>query len=212
MTSSTTRAAGTLMAAIACLMPLLPVVLWPGLGILGSILLAAIGLAFFKGSRAPTLAMIWKSRVLSIGLGIVVGGALAWGIANLLRPLVEGWLGSGVAIEGMDQVAGNPALLAITLVITLGSAIVEEVIFRGYVIGWGTKIFGKGFAPLLMILSSAVFGFAHWEFGASGAVVTGFAGLVLGTLYLLCGRRLLPCIAAHMTFNAIGSVAFYFAG
>ncbi|WP_066553769.1 CPBP family intramembrane glutamic endopeptidase [Croceicoccus bisphenolivorans] len=209
MSSTTTKAAGKLLAAIACLMPLLPVLLWPGLGILASIALAAIGLAFFKASRKPALAMEWKGRAGSIVLGALVGAGMAWGIANLVRPLVEQWFGKGLNMSGLEQVAGNPLVFVITLAIALGSAIIEEVIFRGYVIGWGAQIFGKGFAPFLMLLSSAVFGWAHMDYGASGAVVTGFAGFVLGTLYLLCGRRLLPCIAAHMTFNLIGTTALY---
>ncbi|MBB3990140.1 CPBP family intramembrane glutamic endopeptidase [Croceicoccus naphthovorans] len=198
-------------AAIACLLPLLPVVLWPGTGVLASIALAGLGLLFFRTSRKPTLAMVWKSRVASILFGAAIGAAMAWGIANFVRPLVEGWLGKGVSIGGLDQVAGNPLFFAITLTIALGSAVVEELIFRGYVIGWGAQIFGTKFAPALMLLTTVVFGYAHWEYGPAGAVVTGFAGLVLGTLYLICGRRLLPCISAHMTFNLIGSVALYMA-
>ncbi len=209
MSSSPAKATATLLAAIACLLPLVPVVLWPGEGILGSIAITVIGLVFFKRSRAATLAMVWKGRIASILLGIAVGGAMVWGIANVVRPMVERWLGKGVDVSGLEQVAGNPALFAVTLVIALGSAVLEEVIFRGWVVGWGAQVFGKGYAPWLMLLATAVFGYAHWSYGPSGAVVTGFAGLVLGVLYLACGRRLLPCIAAHMTFNAVGSVALY---
>ena len=209
MTEKTSAAAGKLLAAIACLLPLVPVIMQPGMGVLASIAVVALALMFFKGSRQPTLALVWKSKVTSVGLGILVGGAMAWSIANFVRPLVEGWLGKGVDIGGLDQVAGHPFVFAITLILALGSAIVEEVIFRGYIVGWGAQIFGKGFAPFLMVLSAAVFGYAHMEYGPSGAVVTGFAGLVLGTLYLACGRRVLPSIAAHMTFNMIGSVALY---
>lgn len=211
MTSTPAKATAQLLAAIACLLPLVPVVLWPGVGILASILVAALGLAFFASSRKPTLAMVWKSRIASIALGIVAGAVLSWGLATFVRPLVEGWFGKALDTSALDAVAGNPMVLAITLAVALGSAVVEEVIFRGYVVGWGAQIFGKGFAPLLMLLSSAVFGYAHMAYGTAGAVVTGFAGLWLGTLYLLCGRRLLPSITAHLTFNLIGSIALYYA-
>jgi len=209
MISKTARSAGTALAAAACLLPLVPVLIEPGMGVLVSLAIAVIGLVMFPSSRGPTLAMVWKGRIASIVLGVLVGGALAWSIANFVRPLVEGWLGKGVNVAGLEQVAGNQLLFAFTLVIALASAVLEEVIFRGYVIGWGAKIFGKGAAVLVMLLSSAVFGFAHWGYGQSGAVVTGFAGLVLGTLYLACGRRLLPSIMAHVTFNAIGSTALF---
>ena len=52
------------------------------------------------------------------------------------------------------------------------------------------------------------FGASH-SYGPSGAVVTGLIGLALGVMYQMCGRRLLPCVAAHMTFNLIGSVALF---
>lgn len=211
MVSKTSTAAGKLLAALACLLPLVPVLLWPGLGVLASIAVAVLGLLFFRAARKAALAMVWKSRGASIAIGVLVGGAMAWGIANFVRPLVERWLGSGIDVGGLEQVAGNPLVFVITLIFALGSAVVEEVIFRGYVIGWGAQIFGKGFAPFLMLLSTAVFGFAHMDYGVSGAVVTAFAGLVLGMLYLVCDRRVLPCIAAHMTFNAIGSTALFLA-
>lgn len=211
MSSTFPGAASKLMAAIACLMPLVPVLLWPGLGVLGSVALAAIGLVFFVSARKPTFAMDWKGRAPSLALGVLVGAGLAWSIANAVRPMVEQWFGKGMDTSALDAVAGNPLVFALTLAIALGSAALEEVIFRGYVVGWGAQVFGKGFAPLLMLLSSAVFGWAHMGYGMAGAVVTGFAGLVLGTLYLFCGRKLLPPIAAHMTFNLIGSVALYYA-
>ena len=141
-------------------------------------------------------------------LGILVGGALAVAIAELVRPLVESLLGKGVDTGALAAVAGNWPVFLVTLVIALASAAAEELLYRGFVIGWGAKIFGRGAVPLLVLISAAAFGASH-SYGPSGAVVTGLIGLALGVMYQLCGRRLLPCVAAHMTFNLIGSVALF---
>ncbi|WP_230278997.1 CPBP family intramembrane glutamic endopeptidase [Croceicoccus sp. Ery15] len=196
--------------ALLCLGALVPAILIPTLGFLFSLAIMVAVLAVMKSSRQATLAMVWKKGWMSVLLGILVGGALAVGIAEVIRPLVEGLLGKGVDTGALDAVAGNVAVFAVTLVIALASAAAEEVLYRGFVIGWGAKIFGKGAVPLLVLISAAAFGASH-SYGPSGAVVTGLIGLVLGALYQICGRRLLPAVAAHMTFNLIGSVALFLA-
>ncbi len=40
--------------------------------------------------------------------------------------------------------------------------------------------------------------------------MTGMAGLVLGGLYLACGRNLWPAIVAHGTTNTISFLVLYF--
>ncbi|QNE04954.1 CPBP family intramembrane glutamic endopeptidase [Croceicoccus marinus] len=196
--------------AVLCLGVLAPAILVPAFGFLASLALMAAVLTVIKPARRAALAFAWKSRAKSLALGIVVGGALAVGIAELVRPFVEGMLGRGVDTAGLDVVAGNWPVFLVTLVVALASAAAEEVLYRGYVIGWGARIFGRGAVPLLVLISAAAFGASH-SYGPSGAVVTGLIGLALGVLYQLCGRRLLPCVAAHMTFNLIGSVALFLA-
>ena len=196
--------------AVLCLGVLAPAILIPAFGFLASLALMAAVLAVIRPARHAALAMVWKKGWMSVLLGIVAGGALAVSTAELVRPLVEGVLGTGVDTAGLDAVAGNWPVFVVTLVVALASAAAEEVLYRGYVIGWGARIFGRGAVPLLVLISAAAFGASH-SYGPSGAVVTGLIGLALGVLYQMCGRRLLPCVAAHMTFNLIGSVALFLA-
>ena len=196
--------------AVLCLGVLAPAILVPAFGFLASLALMAAVLAVMTPARHAALAMVWKKRWMSILLGIVAGGALAVLIAEFVRPLVEQMLGRGVDTAGLDTVAGNWLVFGMTLMVALASAAAEEVLYRGFVIGWGARIFGRGAVPLLVAISAAAFGASH-SYGPSGAVVTGLIGLALGVLYQLCDRRLLPCVAAHMTFNLIGSVALFLA-
>ncbi len=193
-----------------CLGALVPAILVPAFGFLASLALMVAVLTVMKPARRTALSMVWKKGWMSVLLGIVVGGALAVSIAEFVRPLVEQWLGKGVDTAALAAVAGNWPVFLVTLVVALASAAAEEVLYRGYVIGWGARIFGRGGVPLLVLISAAAFGASH-SYGPSGAVVTGLIGLALGVLYQLCGRRLLPCVAAHMTFNIIGSVALFLA-
>lgn len=182
----------------------------PVFGFLISLAVMGTALALFRTARQTAFAMRWKKGWMSVLLGIFAGGAMAVGIAELIRPWVEGLLGKGVDTAALDAVAGNALVFAVTLAIALASAAAEELLYRGFVIGWGASIFGNGAVPLLVLVSSAAFGASH-SYGPSGAVVTGLIGLALGTLYQMCGRRLLPVVAAHMTFNLIGSVALFLA-
>ena len=209
MTSSAASPSARLwIPALLCLGALVPAILIPTFGFLISLGFMAAVLALHRPSRAATLALVWKSRAKSVLLGILVGGALAVAIAELVRPLVESLLGKGVDTGALAAVAGNWPVFLFTLVIALASAVAEELLYRGFVIGWGAKIFGRGAAGLLVLISAAAFGASH-SYGPSGAVVTGLIGLALGVMYQMCGRRLLPCVAAHMTFNLIGSVALF---
>lgn len=193
-----------------CLSPLLPALLLPGVGVLGSAAIVVLTLIFVRQSRAGTMPFIFKdfSRSVMIGIaaGVIIQAALLFGI----EPLVEALTNSRISLENFDAVEGNLqnylALLAIGI---LFGGIVEELVFRGFVIGWGTRLFGEKCGLLLAFLSAAIFGAAHLYQGVAGALSTGIAGLAFGVLYLLTGRKLLPAILAHMTVNFIGITLIY---
>jgi membrane protease YdiL (CAAX protease family) len=60
-------------------------------------------------------------------------------------------------------------------------------------------------------LTSALFGIAHGESqGLAGMLQEGFAGFVLGSLYLACGRRLAIPVIAHGASNSLALVMIFF--
>lgn len=188
----------------------LPAMLLPGAGALISAIVVGLALILLSNSRKPVLALVWRSVPASILLGMAVGTATAIGFSLLVEPLISAVTGEPVDLSAFDGVRGNLPnyLVMLTLGLIFGG-IVEEVIFRGAVIGWGSAGFGKHMAWPLAILSAVVFGLTHFYQGWSGVIATGLMGMILGALYVLCSRRLLPCIAAHMTNNAIGITAIY---
>jgi hypothetical protein len=99
-------------------------------------------------------------------------------------------------------------LLAIGLAIV--SAILEEVMFRRWTMNW---LMAQGHGPIVQVLGAGVvFGAMHGIWGLMGkslqaavgaTVATGFLGMMLGVVFLLAGRSLAPCVAAHFVINLL---------
>jgi hypothetical protein len=61
-----------------------------------------------------------------------------------------------------------------------------------------------------IVLLSILFGYGHYYKGASGAIDSGFAGLILGTAYMLAGRNLWASIFAHGFIDTFGIIDAFF--
>lgn len=96
------------------------------------------------------------------------------------------------------------------VVAAFASGIMEEVVFRRWLmdsaLALGLGDFGQ------IIVSGVVFGVFHLAWGAFsasrrivvyGAISTVVAGMALAAIYLLGGRNLGPCIAAHVMINLV---------
>ena len=193
-----------------CLSPLIPALLVPGVGVLGSMTIMLLALIFVRQSRQGTLAFIFQnvSRSVAIGIsaGVVIQAALYFGV----EPLIEAATNSKISLKSFDAITGNVQnyLILLTIGIIFGG-IVEELVFRGFVIGWGTQLFGDKSGLLLAFLSAAAFGAAHLYQGIAGVLSTGLTGLLFGIIHLRYGRKLLPVVLAHMTVNFIGITQMY---
>lgn len=194
-----------------CLLPLLPALLLPGVGVVFSLAIVIVVLLFLPPSRAPTLALRDRSFAASVALGVAAGVAVVVLFGVLIEPMVEWATGSRVDLDALANIEGDLGAFLILLVFgLLFGGVVEEVIFRGYLVGWGTALFGAGAGPSLALLSAVVFGISHYYQGPAGMISTGLVGLAFGVLYLWTNRSLLPVIVAHMTVNAYGITLLYF--
>ncbi len=193
-----------------CLSPLVPALLVPGVGVLGSMTIMLLALMFIRQSRKGTLAFIFQNVSRSIAIGISAGAAIQAALYFGVEPFIEAATNSKISLESFDTITGNVQnyLVLLTIGIIFGG-IVEELVFRGFVIGWGMQLFGERSGLLLAFLSAAAFGAAHLYQGIAGVLSTGLTGLIFGILYLLTGRKLLPVVLAHMTVNFIGISQIY---
>lgn len=144
------------------------------------------------------------------------------GAAGILMELLavygtEPWIarafGSHPDVSDFRSLVGNLQLLLVLQPVNwLLAAFGEELVYRGYLMnrlaGLGDGARGAWLASLIVV--SALFGWAHGESqGMAGVAQEGFNGLLLGLLYLGCGRRLAVPIVAHGISNTLAFVLIY---
>jgi len=88
----------------------------------------------------------------------------------------------------------------------------EELVYRGYlmnrVAGLGQNTRGAWRPSLILI--RALFGWRHEGQKLTGVLQEGFAGMLLGLVYLGCGRTLAVPIIAHGMANTLAFVLIVF--
>ncbi|HEY5711395.1 MAG TPA: CPBP family intramembrane glutamic endopeptidase [Allosphingosinicella sp.] len=92
------------------------------------------------------------------------------------------------------------------LIVSLAAGTCEEVAYRGFLIPW-LGSFSSGWWPL--ILSAAMFGFAHLYQGVLGTLVTAAIGAGLGYVYVVTGSLALPMLL-HVAIDVSAMVTAYF--
>ena len=178
-------------------------------GSLASLAIVLLTLALVKSSRGPTLALLGDRWMRNAAIGIL-GGLVLWFLSDQVwEPMLKLWVGP-IKLDSLASVRGNLlnyfALMAVAFVY---GGVVEEMVFRGLVIGWGSTLFGPRSVFPLVLLSSVVFGSAHFYQGLSGSISTGLIGLGFALLYVGTGRKLLAPVLAHMVVDAIGVTQLY---
>ena len=178
-------------------------------GSLISLAIVVLTLLIVKSSRRPTLAFRGPGLAKGLALGIGVGIAL-WAFSQfLMDPMLERLFGK-IDLTNFAAVRGNVKNYLILLAAGLiYGGMIEEIISRGFVIGWGTALFGERAEIPLLLLSTLVFGLAHRYQDTAGMISTGVSGLVFGVVYLVGGRKLMPAMLAHATADAIGITGIY---
>jgi len=140
-------------------------------------------------------------------LGIVAGIVLLFFSKLLLTPLMESLTGIPRDLSAFDYLRGDfAAWLALMPRIWIGAAIGEEIVFRGFLIGRLEAAFGgasRAATIAAVLLSSAVFGFAHAYQGPTGMLITGILGLIFAIVYVAVGRNLWLNIVVHGVYDTL---------
>ena len=164
--------------------------------------------------------MRWRdvgfARPRSWGQAVLVGVAAGVGIEVfelfVSQPLLARWLGEMPDLSNFTAVRGNLKLTLIFLLLTWTLfAIGEELVFRGYLMNRVARIFPKTRAAWVVSLLavSIIFGCSHIGQGATGILENVWDGLLLGALYLACGRNLTAPIIAHGITDTVDLVLMY---
>jgi membrane protease YdiL (CAAX protease family) len=182
------------------------------------------------------LIMVWLGLCLRgqepsyLGLSMDFEGwkSIAWGFAKSLLVLMMAMAGfifgsiimmnlTGLPqqadVSGFDFLQGNLALFLVSLIsIYFFSSFGEEIIYRGFLITRLEELFGGNRKALAwaMLVSSLVFGLAHFGWGVAGMVQTTFMGLALAISFIIFKRNLWILVAAHAYMDSALIWPLYF--
>jgi uncharacterized protein len=139
----------------------------------------------------------WRKTVLvGVGFGVAIEAFELF----VSQPLLMRWTGSAPDLELFRALDGNVkwTLMALAGSWTL-AAFGEELVYRGYLMNRVAGVLGcTRFAwGLSLVLVSVAFGAAHMDQGITGQLENLLDGLLLGGIYLTCGRKLALPIVAH---------------
>lgn len=144
---------------------------------------------------------------LSVLVGVAIGVLLYYGevFARMPRRPATGYktdvqyLADGHTEEVVRHAQQLPVVLL--LGVTVFVACVEEVLWRGYLIGYAMNGLSLSWG-LALLISAAAFGINHYYFGLWNVASKVVLGGVWGGLFLLTESLLIP-IASHLTFNVM---------
>jgi membrane protease YdiL (CAAX protease family) len=180
--------------AVVCFVAF-PTFLW-GFARYAGVTFEAVGLQF--GRSRTNKQLLEDAVVCTIALGFInfFAGSVAYGYLHSFdwfhtSPYAFSW---GLAMD-----VENRAILVLYASIT--AAVMEEFIFRGLLCAIVFRLVtGKRAATIFCLLSSFLFGIAHWEAGLVSVVGTCVFGWVAARLYLWT-KHLLPLIVAHFVVD-----------
>src|SRR5579864_5081899 len=115
-------------------------------------------------------------------------------------------------LSDFNDMVGNLKVFLIYMILlwALG-ALGEEIVYRGYLMNRLAGIFRSSQTGWIVSLLavSVVFGCGHLDQGATGMIENVWAGLLLGFLYLACGRNLTIPVIAHAVGDTLDFVLIY---
>ncbi len=145
-------------------------------------------------------------------VGVVVGVCMEAMELFVTQPLLARWLGKMPDLSDFGDMVGNLKvfLFYVVLVWVLG-ALGEEIDYRAYLMNRVAGVFRETNAAWVvsLIVVSIVFGCGHLDQGATGMIENVWNGLLLGALYLACGRNLAAPVIAHAVGDTLDFALIY---
>ena len=151
----------------------------------------------------------WRATVIYGIVGGLFTEPLEWLVT---QPLLVRLTGQQPDLEDFRVLTGNLGLTLIVVVLAwVQAGFGEEMVFRGYVMNrvadLGNRTRRSWIASLILV--SILFAFAHTYQGITGVLENGIAGLILGGMYLICGRNLSVPIIAHSLGDTVSIILIY---
>ncbi|NJN97882.1 MAG: CPBP family intramembrane metalloprotease [Anaerolineales bacterium] len=163
-----------------------------------------LGLAWLSGLPAQQFGLLCPQPLQSIGLGLAVGlvvqvavnGLTFWAIQRFGRKIY-----SPVVIRNI--LPRRPAEWVWVALAFIPAVVMEELLFRSLWLGLFQELIPL---PLLIGVTSLLFGLMHQPQGLLGVITAGGLNILLCLLFIGTGE-LLPPLLAHYVINLLQVVA-----
>ena len=167
-----------------------------------------------RGLRWRDVGFAWfQNWPTTVALGVLAGLGIEVLELFCTQPLLASIFHEMPDLSAFDRVQGNIKWLAGSLALTWTLfAFGEELVFRGYLMNRVAGLFTSprvGWAVAL-VLANLVFGLSHFQQGPTGVAENFLDGVILGALYLVCGRRLAVPIVAHGITDTLDFLLIFF--
>jgi membrane protease YdiL (CAAX protease family) len=179
----------------------------PGLGILGAVFIIIL-LLWARGDSIHQIGFSpprnWLSTII---LGLCLGIVIQLLSVVLIEPLSEKITHTPHDHSLIDAVKGNwKVFLQWIILVWVLVALIEEGIFRGFLMTYLKILMGVGIAALTinLLFTSVVFGLSHAYQGKSGMLSTGIVGVILGLIFILSDFNLWLAIFTHGFIDTVG--------
>ncbi len=151
--------------------------------------------------------ILWSLLVFLLAItGFIIGSIIMANITGIPEESAD--------MSGYAYLKDNLGMLILSLVgVYIVSSFGEEVIYRGFLINRISQmgLDTKKMQWLAVIISSLIFGFVHYEWGAMGIAQTTLMGLALAICYIKLKKRLWILILAHAYMDTILMIQMYLA-
>ncbi|HET9056471.1 MAG TPA: CPBP family intramembrane glutamic endopeptidase [Chitinophagaceae bacterium] len=176
------------------------------------VILAFIALKLHKegvGALGFTKPKSWTKTIL---ISLIVAISMQLLSIYVTEPVIAQLTGKKADLSSFEGIKGNTMLFLIYfgLIWTL-AAFGEEISYRGFTLSKIANLLGSSKAAWILgvLITSILFGVAHYYKGLAGMIDSGISGLIFGSLYVLSGRNLWICIFTHGFVDTYGLLYFY---
>jgi len=138
-----------------------------------------------------------------LAFGVLAGIGMELLELFVTQPLLVRMTGKMPDLSDLQVLRGNAKVFLLFLLLTWTlAAFGEEMVYRGYLMNRVAGLANNSRTAWIvsLVLVSVLFGYSHFDQGITGQMENAMDGLLLGLLYLGCGRNLwLPIIAHGIT-------------
>ena len=155
---------------------------------------------------------MWFGRSISLSLGITIFVSICVGVAFYHVEIIaaQAWLKLRMGNKPIAKhwMFGETKLIVrygqklpvgLLLGCILSEVLLEEILWRGYLIPYAIYILNMP-VQYAIIISSLAFGMNHIAYGLANVISKTLFGVILSLMYL-ASDSLLPCILCHQVFN-----------